>query len=375
MFPPLKMSEPEVRDKIMNATHQTVSATLKKSGHNFDDILVLLSPAAAEYLPVMRELASIHRRRYFGRTVQLYTPLYFSSSCVNNCVYCDFRHDNPSTRKTLSLDEIINDARVIKSTGIDSLLLVAGEDPKAVTIERLERIAREMKKIFSYVSIEIAPQSEKNYRRLFKAGVDGLTLYQETFDRQRYLELHPCGPKRDYDRRLEILERGGAAGMRTLGIGFLLGLYDWHIEAASLAAQAIWLKHKFYRSKIQFSFPRITPTSFGYIPPIPVSESELEQMLLAFRIVFPEYDITVSTRETSEFRNRVALTSVNNLSAGSLVAPGAYSEPDQELGQFLLNDQRTVTEVVKALQNSGLEPVTKYWDAALVSDQIRDFHI
>lgn len=367
MFPPLKIGERTVRDRIMNATSRAVSAALKKSGHDFDDLLVLLSPAAAKLLPAMREAASVYRRRYFGKTVQLYTPLYFSSYCVNNCAYCDFRRDNPSPRKTLCPEDIVNDARIIKSTGIDSLLLVAGEDPKSITIELLERIVAEMKSMFSYLAVEIAPQSMENYRRLFQAGVDGLTLYQETFDRQRYLELHPCGPKRDYDRRLEILEGGGAAGMRTLGIGFLLGLYDWHAEAASLAAQAIWLKRKFYRSKIQFSFPRITPTSFGYVPPCPVSEDELEQMLLAFRIVFPEYDITVSTRETSGFRNRVALTCVNNISAGSLVAPGAYSEPEQELGQFSLNDRRTVAEVVRDLRNLGLEPVTKYWDTAITA--------
>ncbi|OGV34372.1 MAG: thiamine biosynthesis protein ThiH [Lentisphaerae bacterium GWF2_45_14] len=367
MFPYLKISEDVIRARIMNVTPQSVEAVLRKNGCGFDDLLVLLSPAAAEYLPLMRDSAAVYRRMYFGKTIQLYTPLYISSSCVNGCTYCDFNYDNSLPRKTLSLSQIIDEARAIKSMGIDSLLIVAGEDPNTVTPDFLEQTAVEMKKMFSHLSIEIAPQSEETYRRLHKAGVDGLTLFQETFNRGRYAELHPFGPKRDYDYRLEALQRGAAAGMRTLGMAFLLGLYDWRIEAASLAAQAIWIKRKYYRSKIQFTFPRITSTSSGFIPPAPVGDAELEQMILAFRIVFPEYDMTLSTRENKEFRDRAAITCANNMSAGSLVSPGAYCEPVGELGQFSLNDTRTVEEMIRDMRGLGLEPVTKYWDSAIMT--------
>ena len=366
MLPYLKQTEEQVTNYISGVTADMVKASLQKERRDFQDLLNLISPAAAGQLEQMRSLATAYRKMHFGKTVQLYTPLYISNKCVNSCAYCDFSIKNKSPRKTLTLDEIIEEAKAIKALGIDSLLLVAGEDPKSMSIDFLEQVVKELKNYFSYLSIEIFPLDTEGYKRLVDAGVDGLTLYQETYDKELYLELHPAGPKRDYDGRVDAIARGGRAGIRNLGIGFLLGLYDWRVESASLAAHAIWLRKHFWKSKIQFSFPRITPVGTGFQPLAPVSEEELEQMMLAFRIVFPEAAMTVSTRENGNFRNRIAMSCAGNISAASRVTPGGYADiEDEDVGQFTLNDTRSVEQIKNDLKSNGLETVIKYWDKCI----------
>jgi 2-iminoacetate synthase len=366
MLPYLKKTEEEITSYLAGVSPDMVIGTLRKGRRDFQDLLNLISPAAAAMLEQMRPVAETYRRMHFGRTVRLYTPLYISNKCVNSCAYCDFSIKNKSPRKTLSFEEIIEEAGAIKDLGIDSLLLVAGEDPKSLSIDFLEKVVRELKKYFSYLAIEIFPLDVNGYKCLADAGVDGLTLYQETYNRELYSELHPAGPKRDYDARVDAIARGGRAGIRNLGIGFLLGLYDWRAESASLAAHAIWLRKHFWKSKIQLSFPRITPVGTGFQPPAPVSEAELEQMMLAFRIIFPEADITISTRESREFRNRMAVCCAGNISAGSRVTPGGYAQvAEKDVGQFMLNDTRTVEEIKSDLKKLGLETVIKYWDKCI----------
>lgn len=363
MFPYLKKTEKEINNYIKSVSPDMVSASLRKANRNFQDLLNLISPAAVDEIESMRLLAGAYRKMHFGKTVRLYTPLYISNQCINACAYCDFNVKHKAERKTLTLDEIIREAEAIKKLDIDSLLLVAGEHPKSMPIEFLEQVAREMKKYFSYLSIEIFPLDVAGYKRLFEAGVDGLTMYQETYNKELYAELHPSGPKRDYLGRVDAISRGGEAGIRTLGIGFLLGLYDWRLESASLAAHAIWLRKHFWKSKIQFSFPRITTVSTGFKPLAPVNEDELEQMMLAFRIVFPEADMTVSTRESADFRNRIVMSCAGNISAESKVTPGGYADcGDKDVGQFMLNDTRSAAQIRKDLKAQGLETVNKYWD-------------
>ncbi|MCP3968301.1 MAG: 2-iminoacetate synthase ThiH [Lentisphaerae bacterium] len=369
MFPFLKADEGQIKNAINNTTPQQVESVLKSERLDFNGILSLLSPAAAEFIEPMRRRATINRLRNFGRTVSFYAPLYISNKCVNSCKYCDFNINHKFDRKDLTLDDVMQEAEALKAQGIDSLLLVAGEDPKGVTIEYLEEIAAALKTLFSYISIEVAPMDEAGYKRLFEAGVDGVTLYQETYNQPLYDDLHPAGPKRDYMYRLRSHLRAGKAGMRNLGMGFLLGLYDWRTEAASLAAHSIYIRKHCWRSKIQYSFPRITPIKDQFDVPIPVNEQELEQLMLAFRIAFPESDMTVSTRETADFRNRIIQTCAANMSAGSKVTPGGYAvEADKDVGQFSLNDTRTVEEVKNDIQSLNLEAVSKYWDRCFTSN-------
>jgi 2-iminoacetate synthase len=366
MLPYLKQTEEQITSYIDGVTTGMVKSSLRKERRDFQDLLNLISPAAEQEIEQMRSIAAAYRKMHYGKAVRLYTPLYISNKCVNSCAYCDFSIKNKSPRKTLTLEEIIEEAKAIKALGMDSLLLVAGEDPKSMPIEFLEQVVKEMKKYFSYVSIEIFPLDTEGYKRLADAGVEGLTLYQETYNHELYLKLHPAGPKRDYHARVDALARGGKAGIRTLGVGFLLGLYDWRSECASLAAHAIWLRKHFWKSKIQFSFPRITPVSTGFQALAPVNEEELEQMMLAFRIVFPEADMTISTRESGKLRDKIALSCAGLLSAESRVTPGGYADvEDKDVGQFMLNDTRTAEQIKDALRENGLEVVIKYWDKCI----------
>ncbi|MBU8901364.1 MAG: 2-iminoacetate synthase ThiH [Victivallales bacterium] len=366
MLPYLKKTEEQISAYLAGVNVDMVKSSLRKERRDFQDLLNLISPAAKQTVEQMRPIAAAYRKMHFGKTVRLYTPLYISNKCINSCAYCDFNVKSRTPRKTLTLDEIIEEAKAIKALGIDSLLLVAGEDPKSMPVEFLEQVVKEMKKYFSYLSIEIFPLDTAGYKRLFDAGVDGLTLYQETYNQKLYKELHPSGPKSDYMSRIDAISRGGKAGIRTLGIGFLLGLYDWRMESASLAAHAIWLRKHFWKSKIQFSFPRLTPISTGFQAIAPVSEENLEQMMLAFRIVFPEMDMTISTRESADFRNKIVMTCAGNISAASKVTPGGYANTEEEdVGQFMLTDIRSVEEIKNDLKGKGLETVSKYWDRCI----------
>ncbi len=363
MFPYLNIDEKEVLKRIDVVTEGDVRRLLGKDRMETSDLIPLISPAALPLLPQIREKAAVLKKMHFGKTVRIYMPLYVSSYCINNCLYCGFRTASRSERKRLTQKEVLKDAEVIKSHGVDSLLLVTGEDPKFISIEFLGNTIRELKKTFSYVSLEIYPMDVEGYRELFNAGAHGLTIYQETYDRELYSELHPSGPKRDYDYRLDAPARAAKAGFYNIGIGALLGLYDWRIEAVSIAAHAIWLKKHFWKSKIQFSFPRITPIEGGFNVPSPVSDLALEQMMLAFRMLFPENDIVISTRENCEFRSRAVQTCANQMSAGSSVVPGGYSSPEKGiLGQFDRRDTRTVRQVKNDLKKLGLEAVFKDWD-------------
>ncbi|MCK5843769.1 MAG: 2-iminoacetate synthase ThiH [Victivallales bacterium] len=366
MLPYVKTCESEVIERLRKATIEDAMASIRAHSPGMADLLNLVSPAAHRLLPEMRGRAGTLKKMHFGRTIKIYTPLYISNHCVNKCRYCGFQADSQAERRRLTMDELIAEANAIRGYGIDSLLLVSGEDPKHVTVDFLEEAARHLRHMFSYLAIEIAPLNKIGYDRLFKAGIDGLTLYQETYDRKTYKTLHPAGPKADYDGRLQHLTEGAEAGFRTLGIGVLLGLYDWRIESFSLAAHALWLRKKFWKSKIQFSFPRITRIEGGFTPASPLSTDDLEQMVLAFRIVFPESEISISTRESSEFRDAAAITAASTVSAASSVVPGGYLDAKRhELGQFSLNDIRSVEEISDDLSTLGLDVVCKDWDSLI----------
>jgi 2-iminoacetate synthase len=366
MFPQCKLDENEVKDYLLTVDKDRVYGSLNKERLGFTDFINLLSPAASEMIEDMEEVATKAKRMHFGKTIRLYSPLYISNYCINDCKYCGFRTHNSQERRRLTIDELVEEAATIREYGIDSLLLVSGEDPKAVSIDYLEEAANRLKEMFSFISIEIYPLDEAGYKRLFKAGVHGLTLYQETYNQKLYKELHTKGPKSVYSDRLDAVEAGGKAGFYNIGLGTLLGLYDWRIEAVSMAAHALWLRKRFWKTKTQFSFPRITPIEGGFDIPAPVSQEKLYQSMLAFRIFFQEADLYLSTRESVEFRDKAALTCATHFSAASRVIPGGYCNKEEEdLGQFTLNDCRSVEQIHKDLKEIGLEAVYKDWDPCM----------
>ena len=365
MFPKLRFTREQILAYYAKVTPEMVRGSLTRSRHGFFDLLNLLSPAASkeEFRSALRETSTLARRRYYGKTVSVFAPLYISNTCVNSCRYCDFNIHHHAQRKTLTLDEIELECAAIRRHGIDSLLIVAGEDPKHITVDFLCEVGERLKEQFSCLSLEVAPQSEEDYRRLFAAGFESLICFQETYEQDLYKYLHPAGPKSVYEHRVWTQLRAGRAGFRTLGVAFLLGLAPWRVEAASLGAHAFYLMKECYQSRIQFAFPRITPVSGGFIPEYPVDEIDLEQMMLAFRIVFPECGMTVSTRESPAFRDAIVQSAADNMSAGSRVTPGGYAiSADRDVSQFTLNDSRDPEEIYQAIRRNHQEVVFKNWD-------------
>ena len=353
---------------MASATRDDVLSALNAPELDSAGFLSLISPAALDCRAEMSAKAESVRMARFGRTVKLYTPLYVSNHCVNRCVYCGFNASSREPRRRLSLEELEKELDAIASFGVDSILLVSGEDPKAISLDYLKAAVSMSRERFSYVAVEIYPLDGEGYSELRRAGLDGLTLYQETYDRAIYERVHPSGPKADYDARLSAVEAGAKAGVSVIGLGVLLGLCDWRFDAVSLAAHAAWLKRRYWRISLQFSFPRITPIEGGFDAPSPVSEEELETMVLAFRLFFPDAEISISTRESRAFRDRIAVSAATTLSAASKVVPGGYSdEGDGELGQFSLRDTRSVEEMVGDLSALGLDVVFKDWDAAFAA--------
>jgi 2-iminoacetate synthase len=345
-------------------TPERVEAALIKEKLSEKDFLALLSPAAAGYLEAMARKAHNLTRQYFGRTIQLFIPLYISNFCANECVYCGFHRANNISRKKLSLAEIEDEAKAIAATGMRHLLLLTGEAPGVTPMDYLEDAVRLLKKYFASVSIEIMPLDEGDYHRLRMAGVDGLTLYQETYDQGRYALVHKAGRKTDYRYRLEAPERGARAGFRMVNIGPLLGLGEVRSEVFFCGLHAKYLDDTFLQTEIALSLPRMNPAEGNYQPEFSADDQAFVQFMTALRCFLPRAGITVSTRESAAFRDNLIRLGATRFSAGSCTGVGGYGKR-QETGtpQFEITDERSVEEVVRAIRDAGYQPVYKDWDA------------
>lgn len=342
-----------------------VRAVLRKEHRNVRDLAVLLSPAADRLLEeVARESSKLTARR-FGRTILLYAPLYLSNECVNVCTYCGFRRDLDVRRITLGGEEIDRELRFLAEEGFRHVLLVTGEHPKEIPPSYVAAAVRRAREYFPSVSVEIDPLHTVQYRALVDAGVDGVTLYQETYDRKRYGEYHLAGPKKQYDFRLEGLSRAAEAGVRRINLGALLGLADWREETLRAATHARWLMRRHWKAHVSVSFPRIRDAAARFVPPHPVSDRELTRMLCSLRLVLPDAGLVMSTRERADLRDGLARLGVTQMSAGSRTEPGGYHDPDDAEKQFEVEDGRTPAEVAARLEELGLDPVWKDWEEAL----------
>jgi 2-iminoacetate synthase len=355
----------------------------------FAALLEEKSPAQME---AMAHESRAITRRNFGRTMRLFAPLYLSNECINNCKYCGFSRDNPILRVTLSIDQVVKEAEHLVAQGFRNVLLVAGEHPRFVSEGYLEQCIAAIRKSVPTVGIEVGPMETPEYKRLVDAGCEGLVVYQETYDREVYQEMHTAGPKRDFDWRLACPERGYAAGFRRIGIGALFGLSDWRLEALRLAAHLEHLYKTCWKAVFTVSFPRLRPAAGGFKPLTDFPDSALVQTICAFRIAFPEVGIVLSTREPAELRNGLASLGVTMMSAGSHTEPGGYTgagnddlhltvrgrrvEVDERAGcekaegQFGIADQRTVEEVAAMLQRQSMDPVWKDWDKAILEPSL-----
>ncbi len=329
----------------------------------------LFSPAAAAYLEPMAVMARRLTRRRFGNAVGLFAPLYVSNYCVNRCRYCGFNAGLPHRRRRLSPEEALAEARIIAAEGFRDILLVSGEDRENVDVEYLARLAVALRGEcgFSGVGIEVYTMREDQYRRLAEAGVDGVTIFQETYERGGYAHWHPQGPKSVMDHRIVASEAAARAGMRRIGLGVLLGLEDWRFDAMAMAVHADALARHYWRARTSFSFPRIRPAESG---PCEfrhlLSDSELTQMILALRLCFPDSGMTLSTRESPRFRDNLIPLGITQISAGSKTNPGGYGDgggAGSSTEQFAVSDERNAREMEAVLRRMGFDPVWKDWDA------------
>ena len=369
--------------------------TLAKEKLSLADFAQLISPAAGQWLePLSRRSQQLTRQR-FGKTIRLFAPLYLSNECINNCKYCGFSRDNAILRVTLSLAEVRREAQALAAEGFRNLLLVAGENPRFVSNGYLTDCVAALHADWPSVSLEVGPMETDEYRPLTAAGADGLVVYQETYDRVLYDDLHTAGPKRNFDWRLETAERAYAAGFRRLGIGALFGLADWRREALCVAAHANYLLRNCWKAQFTISLPRLRPCAGEFQPLTHMTDRELVQLVCAFRLMFPDVGLVLSTREPAPLRDGLFPLGITLISAGSHTEPGGYTGAGKEkihhtergrivelasgasewapvadratnaTGQFEIADNRSAAEVAKLLQNLGYDPVWKDWDAAL----------
>ncbi len=351
------------------ASEHEVERVLGRSTVGLDGFAALISPAAAPHLDEIARRARDLTRARFGRVIQMYAPLYVSNECTNACVYCGFNRNHAIRRTTLAPDEVRAEAEALWRQGFRSVLVVSGEHPRALPPGGLERVVRELGARFPSLSLEVAPLGVEEYRRLIRAGVDGLTVYQETYDPDLYARVHPAGRKRDYSWRLGTPERGARAGMRRVGLGALLGLGPWRREAVALALHALWLQKHHWQTQVCVSFPRLRDAPGGFRPPAPVSDRDIVQLACALRLLLPDAGLVLSTREAPAFRDGLAPLCITHMSAGSRTEPGGYTRPGTSDVQFAVEDMRTPREVAARLLDLGVEPVWKDWDPALTPRQ------
>lgn len=355
-----------ITTSIQNKTSADVCAALDKRGSlSMDDFMALVSPAAANHLEAMAQKAKELTMRRFGKTVQLYIPLYLSNECTNHCVYCGFSAQNEIPRKTLNATEILRDAEVVRGWGFEHLLLVTGEDARQADVNYLVEAIELLRPMFAQISLEVQPLSQDEYSRLIEAGCTAVYVYQETYRRSTYGQYHLKGKKSLFDWRLATPDRLGAAGMRKVGLGCLIGLEDWRTDAVFLSTHLRYLERKYWRTRYSIAFPRLRPHMGEFEPNVVQTEKELAQLIWAYRIFDPDVELSISTRESPRFRDEMIGLGVTHLSAASRTDPGGYTAEDHSLEQFEVHDGRTSAEVAEAIRKKGYEAVWKDWDAAL----------
>jgi 2-iminoacetate synthase len=353
----------DFEESFNSVTADDVKKSIEKEKPGAFDMLNMRSPAAEEFIEKMAVRAHELTMQYFGGTISLYIPLYISNYCSNSCVYCGFSARNKIPRKMLSLEEIEKEALIIKNTGIKHLLVLTGEAEEKSGFDYVKPAIELLSKHFPSISIEMFPMTVEQYAELKKLGVDGLTVYQEVYDRKTYAEVHPAGRKSDYNWRLECPERGAKSGFRLVNIGALYGLGDVRKEAFLNALHAKYLDDKYPGTEIAVSFPRINHSEGNFKPRHILSDRTFVQLLTAFRIFMPRVGLNVSTREKADFRDNILPLGITRMSAGSKTSVGGYTESETgNVPQFDISDDRGANEIISMLKEKGFQPVLKDWE-------------
>ena len=333
--------------------------------------LALLSPAAADFLEPMARRAQDETVRNFGRSMQFFTPLYLANFCTNRCVYCGFNTKRDIPRHMLSMDEVEREARCIAATGLRHILALTGDAPAKTGAAYLADCVRILARHFPSVGIEVPSMSIEEYSLVVEAGVGSMTMFQETYNRELYLELHPSGPKRDFYYRLDAPERAVLGGVRSVNLGALLGLDDWRRDFFLTGLHLHYLQDRYPDLEVSVSLPRMRPC--GEKPesaaemafqPLAVTDADLVQALTALRCFMPQSGITLSTRESAELRDKLIPLGVTRISAGVSTAVGGHAvqkEGVDTVPQFDISDPRSVDEMVAAVETLGYQPVFTDW--------------
>lgn len=351
-----------LKEKIYNKTVDDVRRSLRKDKRNLDDFLTLLSPAAATELEEMAQLTQQITQRRFGKTIQLYAPLYLSNECQNICTYCGFSMDNKIKRKTLSNSELLLEAMALKSMGINHVLLVSGEANKTVEINYFKNAIALLKPYFAQISIEVQPLLLEEYQILQEEGVNAVLVYQETYHQEVYKTYHPKGKKSNFEYRLDTPDRIGQAGIHKIGLGVLLGLEDWRVDSFFNALHIDYLEKHYWRTKYSVSFPRLRPAEGVSTPNFIMEDRDLLQLICAYRLWNENLEISISTREREKFRDHIIPIGVTSMSAASKTNPGGYVVDPQSLEQFEISDERSMETIQDIIRKAGYDPIMKDWE-------------
>ncbi|GAA4850077.1 2-iminoacetate synthase ThiH [Algivirga pacifica] len=352
-----------IKDSIYQKTAADVRHALYKSGkRTLEDFKALVSPAAVPFLEEMAQISHQLTVQRFGKTIQMYAPLYLSNECQNICTYCGFSMDNKVKRITLNPKQIEQEVAVLKEMGYEHVLLVTGEANRTVGVEYFKKVIRLLRPHFSHISMEVQPMDQEEYESLIAEGLDTVLVYQETYHQEDYKKHHPKGRKSNFQYRLETPDRLGKAHIHKIGLGVLIGLEDWRTDCFLVAAHLQYLEKTYWQTKYSISFPRLRPFSGGLPPKVEMNDRELVQLICAYRIFNQEVELSLSTRESEVFRNHVIKLGITHMSAGSKTNPGGYTAEEESLEQFEISDERSPAEIAEMLKIQGYEPVWKDWE-------------
>ena len=347
-------------------TAKDVKAAIEHDKCTIDDFKALLSPAAEPFLEQMAQRARLETSKHFGNTVYLFTPLYIANYCENYCVYCGFNYYNHINRMKLSMEQIENEMKVIADSGMEEILILTGESRAQSNIDYIGEACKLARKYFRMVGLEIYPVNTDEYKYLHQCGADYVTVFQETYDTQRYEQLHLLGHKRVWPYRFDAQERALMGGMRGVAFSALLGLSDFRKDALASALHVYYLQRKYPHAEMSLSCPRLRPIiNNDKISPMDVHEKQLCQIICAYRIFLPFVGITVSSRESAQFRNGIVKIAATKVSAGVSTGIGDHEskyngkESDEVQGdeQFEIDDSRSLDKMYKDIADEGLQPV------------------
>lgn len=374
-MPGMEQIRSDICEKVMSKvkaydsaayTAKDVKAALEHDRCTVEDLCALLSPAAEPFLEQMAERARIETGRHFGNTVYMFTPLYIANYCENYCVYCGFNCYNDINRMKLSAEQIEREMKIIADSGMEEILILTGESRAKSSVEYIGEACRLARKYFRSVGLEIYPVNTDEYRYLHQCGADYVTVFQETYDTEKYEKLHLLGHKRVWPYRFDAQERALMAGMRGVAFSALLGLSDFRKDALASALHVYYLQRKYPQAEMSLSCPRLRPIiNNDRINPLDVHERQLCQVICAYRIFLPFVGITVSSRESEEFRNGIIKIAATKVSAGVSTGIGDHKskytgkESDCAEGdeQFEINDGRSFEKMYSDISENGLQPV------------------